>query len=113
MLATLLKNWRTLAISCVALLIAGFLFYGWAYQRGAAACESAHAAASLKAAQDMASANSAALGRELAATRDRARAAAQIEANIEASHEQNDDDPAPAIIQRTFDELRRLEGQNR
>lgn len=111
MIPDILKNWRSLALSCAALAIAGVLFYLWAYDRGYSARDRAVAAASLQSTMRAAAANQFALGMEMNAAAARAAQAATLNASIEASHESDDDLPAPAIMQRTFDRLRALDGE--
>lgn len=105
-LTFLLKNWRTLALSCAALLLAGFLFYAWSYNRGESACESRHAAAALALTEKNADANADAAAREIKAVERRTEARTRILTDVEKSHEENDDSPAPVIVQRAFDGLR-------
>jgi hypothetical protein len=107
MLASLLANWRLLALSGAALLLAGFLFYGWAYERGASACEVRVAAATLKATKDNAAANQKALGREIREASDRAKAYAELRHAV--SSGENDatlDLAAPGSDQLFYDRLR-------
>lgn len=101
-----LKNWRALALCVAALLIAGFLFYLWAYERGKAACESKVANANLEASETVSKANQDALAKEIQDQAARIKTHTEIKRAIEESHDQNADDPAPDLDQFFYDRLR-------
>lgn len=111
MLAPILDNWRTLALCAAALLIAGFLFYAWSYERGVRSCEAGYATANQKAVEDAATANQSALAREIKASANRARQHTEINKAIEDSHDETADDPAPYLDQLYYDGLRGRSGQ--
>lgn len=100
------NNWRALALRAAALLIAGLLFYMWAYERGKSACEAAYATANLKAVNDSAKANQDALAKELSEREKRVRKHEANKQAIEGNNHATDDDPAPAIDQLFYDRLR-------
>ena len=110
-LEPILKNWRILALSCAALLVAGFLLYMLGRSHGHAACEAGYAAANLEATQDHAKANSDALAKEMKATTERVKAHTDRKRAIEENTDATADDIAPALDQLFYDRLRAGDGQ--
>lgn len=105
----LLKNWRALALCAAALLLAGFLFYLWAYGRGEAACKLGQANANQLATDIQAQANQAALGEELQDTILRVKKHTDMTRTIQDAKNPDDDDPAPALDQSFYKRLRELD----
>lgn len=105
-LEPVLKNWRALALCAAALLVAGFLFYLWAYDRGKSACEASIAKANLTATEDASKANQTALGKELNAQAGRIKEHGDLKRTIDDAKNSDADDPAPALDQLFYDRLR-------
>lgn len=108
----MLRNWQASLLLLAALALAGGLFYLWSYNKGYEASEARHAAASLAAVEKSAAANADAVAKANADAVANAQAHAQVDIIVRTSHENDDDNPAPAVIQRTLVELRRIDGEN-
>lgn len=91
-----------------AVILAGFYF--WSYNRGFSAAKDEYASAALVAEREAGRANRSALGREMEAATRRAVEETELRNVINAHNADDDDSPAPAIVQRVYDRLRGQDG---
>lgn len=104
-----LKNWKLSLLTGFALLIAGFFFYQWAYERGAHAVKIEIEKLNAAAARQEGDANRRALSSEIREAENRTREHTELDITIGNAHEPGADDPAPALDQLYYDRVRRYQ----